>query len=64
MLSTELLDILTCPICKGMLVPLKEKTSLYCPPCGLKFPIRDGIPVMLADEAEKVAVWAGTIWEL
>jgi hypothetical protein len=61
MLSSVLLDILACPICKGVLTPLEGETSLHCPPCGLRFPIRDGIPVMLADEAEKVAVRSGTI---
>jgi uncharacterized protein YbaR (Trm112 family) len=64
MLSSELLDILACPICKGVFSPLDEETSLHCPPCGLRFPIRNGIPVMLADEAEKVAVRTVKIREL
>jgi uncharacterized protein YbaR (Trm112 family) len=59
MLSPVLLDILACPICKGALIPLEEGTCLHCPPCGLMFPIRDGRPVMLADEAKKVAVRTG-----
>lgn len=50
----DLLDILACPACKGGLTPLKDKSGLLCPACGLKFPIREGIPVMLLDEAEKV----------
>lgn len=54
MLSHELLKILVCPVCHGGLTPEGE-SGLLCPPCGLLFPVRDGIPVMLADEAEKVA---------
>lgn len=53
-LSKELLDILACPACKGKVILLEDGTALVCPACGLKYPIRDGIPVMLADEAEKI----------
>jgi len=51
----DLLDILACPACKGGLTPLEDQSSLHCPACGLKYPIREGIPVMLLDEAERVA---------
>ena len=50
MLDKELLDILACPACKGD-VELKEN-KIVCKNCGKKYPIRDGIPVMLIDEAE------------
>ncbi len=53
-LSKELLDILACPACKGKVILLDDGTALVCPAWGLKYPIRDGIPVMLADEAEKI----------
>jgi hypothetical protein len=53
MLSHELMKILVCPVCKGELVA-NEIMGLLCSPCGLLFPVRDGIPVMLVDEAEKV----------
>lgn len=54
MLSKELLDILACPACKGGLSLLDDGNALLCPPCGLKFPVREGIPVMLPDKAERV----------
>ena len=51
MIDKELLDILACPACKAD-VELKEE-RIVCLKCGRKYPIRDGIPVMLVDEAEK-----------
>lgn len=53
MMDEELLKILACPKCKAD-VKLKEN-KIICtnPNCGLKYPIRDGIPIMLIDEAEK-----------
>ena len=53
--SCELLDILVCPQCKGELRADDDGVSLVCPDCRLRFPVRDDIPVMLIDEAEKVA---------
>jgi len=53
-LSEELLEILACPVCKGGLRFLEEGPALVCDQCRLKYPIRDDIPVMLADEAEKL----------
>jgi uncharacterized protein len=52
--SKELFDILVCPKCKGGLVLQENESSLHCAACALKYPIRDGIPVMLPDEAENV----------
>lgn len=54
MLTLELLDILVCPVCKGNLAALEESSSLQCRHCGLNFPIRLGIPIMLIDEAERI----------
>ncbi len=53
MIDEELLKILACPKCKSD-VELKEN-KIICknPNCGLKYPIKDGIPIMLIDEAEK-----------
>jgi uncharacterized protein YbaR (Trm112 family) len=51
MIDKELLAILACPSCKGD-VELKEN-KIVCKKCGLKYPVRDGIPIMLIDEAEK-----------
>ncbi len=53
MLSKELLDILACPKCKGDLEYDTEKQKLICHACRLKYEVRDDIPVMLIDEAEK-----------
>jgi hypothetical protein len=53
-LSRELLDILVCPQCKGSLLYRGEQKLLICESCRLAYPIRDGIPVMLIDEAEKL----------
>jgi uncharacterized protein len=54
-MDKRLLDILACPVCKGPLVYLKEAGELICKGDRLAFPIRDGIPVMLEDEARELA---------
>ncbi len=53
-LSNELLAILVCPVCKGGLEQVEEGTGLVCRPCRLRYPVRDGIPVMLPDDAERI----------
>jgi uncharacterized protein len=55
MLSEYLLSILACPVCKGDLLPFDEGRYLLCRPCGMRYPVRDGIPVLLADEAETMS---------
>ena len=50
-MDARLLDILVCPICKGPLVYDKKAQELLCNPDKLAYPIRDGIPIMWADEA-------------
>jgi uncharacterized protein len=50
MIDKELLEILACPACKGE-VELKEE-KIVCKKCKKKYPVRDGIPVMLIDEAQ------------
>ena len=47
----QLLEILVCPRCRGALEHRAEHSSLRCPSCKLEYPIRDGIPIMLVDEA-------------
>lgn len=54
-MDAKLLDLLVCPLCKGPLVYLKEAQELVCKADRLAFPIRDGIPVMLEDEARRLA---------
>jgi uncharacterized protein YbaR (Trm112 family) len=53
-MDARLLDILVCPICKGPLVYRKGQAEFVCRPDRLAFPIRDGIPVMLEEEARKL----------
>jgi uncharacterized protein YbaR (Trm112 family) len=50
-ISRDLLDILACPKCKRDIVLTEKKDGLICDKCKLLYPIRDGIPVMLIDEA-------------
>jgi uncharacterized protein YbaR (Trm112 family) len=51
--DTRLLDILVCPLCKGPLVFDKKAQELICNADKLAYPIRDGIPIMWADEARE-----------
>lgn len=51
MIDKELLDILACPACKSDVKLENEK--IVCTKCGRKYPIKDGIPIMLIDEAEQ-----------
>jgi len=53
-MDSKLLDILVCPLCKGPLVYKQEAGELVCKADRLAFPIRDGIPVMLEDEARSL----------
>jgi uncharacterized protein YbaR (Trm112 family) len=53
MLSEELLKILACPKCKGELEYDSKKEKLTCHACRLRYSIKDSIPIMLIDEAEK-----------
>jgi uncharacterized protein YbaR (Trm112 family) len=50
-MDAKLLEFLVCPVCKGPLDYLKDQQELVCRPDRLAFPVRDGIPVMLEDEA-------------
>ncbi len=51
MLDKKLLAILVCPICKAKLDYQKDAQELICINDKLAFPIRDGIPIMLEEEA-------------
>ncbi len=52
--DAKLLEILVCPLCKGPLVYRKDADELICKPDRLAYPVRDGIPVMLEDDARKL----------
>lgn len=54
-MDARLLEILVCPICKGPLDYLRDAQELVCKADRLGFPIRDGIPVMLEDEARRLS---------
>ena len=53
-MDTKLLDILVCPLCKGPLLYRKTEDELICKADRLAFCIKDGIPVMLEEEARKL----------
>ena len=55
-LNPKLLEILVCPVTKGPLTMSADKTELISYSARLAYPIRDGIPVMLADEARELRV--------
>ena len=53
-LDPALLEIIVCPACRGR--PRRSVgDELVCQGCGLAYPVRDGIPVLLVDEARKPA---------
>ncbi len=51
MIDAELLKILACPACRGEVEHKDGK--IICRKCGRKYPVKNGIPVMLVDESEK-----------
>ncbi|MYC60338.1 MAG: Trm112 family protein [Gammaproteobacteria bacterium] len=51
----KLLAILVCPICKGELRYDRQAAELLCVADGLAFSIRDGVPVMLPEEAREMS---------
>ena len=55
-MDAKLLDILVCPLCKSPLLYRKPENELICKADRLAFPIRDGIPTMLEDEARRLPV--------
>ena len=54
MIDKELLDKLACPKCKGDINLTETNDGLHCARCGLIYPIRDNIPIMLIEEATPV----------
>ena len=48
-LNPELLALLACPVCRVELDPVDNESGLECPACGLVFPVRDNIPIMLQE---------------
>ncbi len=52
-ISNELLEILACPACKSKVRLESDRLVCSASQCGLRYPIREGIPVMLIEEAQK-----------
>ncbi len=61
-MDPKLLDLLVCPITKAPLQFDKAGGELIAVESGLAFPIKDGIPVMLEDEARKLSETELTMW--
>ncbi len=53
-ISSELMEILACPECKGNVRLEESGEGIICDKCRIRYPVRDGIPVMIAEEAEKL----------
>jgi uncharacterized protein YbaR (Trm112 family) len=53
MLDDELLKILACPVCKGELKYDAKNSTLECHHCRLLYPVKDDVPIMLIEEAQK-----------
>ncbi len=52
-LNPALLEIIVCPECHGKLSADASAQELVCQSCGLAYPVRDDIPVLLVDEARR-----------
>jgi uncharacterized protein YbaR (Trm112 family) len=52
-IDRDLLEILACPNCRGDVEYHEAESYIECLQCGYRYPVRDDIPVMLIDEAEK-----------
>jgi len=51
--SADLLDLLVCPSCHTKLAWAYEVAELACNGCGLAYPVREGIPILLVDQARQ-----------
>ena len=56
----ELLEILVCPNDRGEVTYFEAEQVIVCESCGYRYPVRDGIPVMLIDEADKPTRGSGS----
>ncbi|WP_334128443.1 Trm112 family protein [Sneathiella sp.] len=55
----KLLEILVCPLTKGPLIFDREKSELVSKSAGIAYPIRNGIPIMLVEEARELDIAEG-----
>lgn len=54
-MDKRILDVLVCPICKSSLHYDESAQELICKADRLAFPVRDGVPIMLQDEAREIS---------
>jgi uncharacterized protein YbaR (Trm112 family) len=59
MIAPDLLAILVCPTCRSPLIEQREASALDCRTCAVRYPVRNGIPILLADEAAALVAAAG-----
>ena len=52
-IDPRLLELLVCPACQAEIEPVQDGQGLECRGCGRVYPVRDGIPIMLVDEATR-----------
>ena len=55
-MDANLLELLVCPVSKGPLVYMRDEQELWCAESQLAYPIKDHIPMMLAEEARTLSV--------
>lgn len=55
-MDKKLMDILACPLCKGPLEYREDAKELVCRAERLAYPVRDGVPVMLEEEAREMSL--------
>ena len=55
-MDKKLLDILVCPVSKGPLTYREDMAELWCKQSGLAYPVKNDVPVMLAEEARQLTV--------
>lgn len=55
-MDKKLFEILACPLCKGDVKYNKEVKELVCRPCGVAYPIREDIPMMLESKARTLTI--------
>lgn len=53
-LDKQLMELIRCPACKGEFAPEADE-ELTCTGCGLVYPITNGVPILLVDEARRPA---------
>ncbi len=53
-INKNLLEIICCPVCKGSLKEEENDQFLICEACKIKYPVKDGIPVLIAEEGIRI----------